>query len=66
MTTAAEIFADEGFIMQSGARHLGGHIGNNDERAEWIEEKIGDWKFAIDQLSMIAKKMPPSNRPMSA
>ncbi len=47
---------DFGFTIVSGHRYVGGFVGKEEARLPgWLEEKIEEWEFAIDQLTHAAK-----------
>lgn len=55
---ATEIFSDEGFKIRTGGRYLGGYIGEEDGKREWVKEKAEEWKKGVQMLSRAAKNFP--------
>ena len=55
---AADAFKDFGFKITSGARYLGGFIGTDESKADWIKKQVSDWKDGIEALASIAKSSP--------
>ena len=52
---ARHIFESKGLAIQitQGTRYLGGHIGTEREKAEWLEPKVRDWAAAVGVLERI-------------
>ena len=55
---ARAALGDLGFNIVTGYRYLGGYIGDSDDEAEWIAEKVGDYVAAISELAKVAKRFP--------
>jgi hypothetical protein len=56
---AAKIeFKDLGFEVVSGARYLGGFLGEDSEQKLWIEEKTSNWTDAVRELAKVAVRYP--------
>jgi hypothetical protein len=53
-------FADFTFKVQTGNRYLGGFVGEDEERDEWLESKISTWVNSIKQLTAVAGPYPQS------
>jgi hypothetical protein len=53
-------FADLAFNVQTGSRYLGGFIGEDENRDEWLASKITRWVDIINQLSMVTGPYPQS------
>lgn len=57
---AKEYFADLGFKIKTGSRYLGGFIGEETARAEWLQSEIDEWTNAVHLLAAAANKYPQS------
>jgi hypothetical protein len=54
-------FADLKFKVTTGARYLGGFVGEQSALKEWVqEEKVQHWKGAVAELASVAHKFPQS------
>ena len=42
----------------TGCRRFGGHIGSTSLRNEYVQSKILEWEYDLDQLTMVAKYYP--------
>ena len=51
-------FEQFGFVLTTGARYLGGFVGMDENRDEWIDAKVNDWVHGIKELAKAAKKYP--------
>jgi hypothetical protein len=49
-----------GFIVKTGARYLGGFVGEETDRNNWLEEKISEWSFGVGELANLAHTHPQS------
>jgi hypothetical protein len=52
--------ADLAFKVQNGIRYLGGFVGEDEDRDEWLELKIATWFNIIKQTSTVAGSYPQS------
>jgi hypothetical protein len=50
--------SDFDFKYQDGHRYVGGFIGTDASRTQWLEPMIADWVFGIEQLASVAKRFP--------
>ena len=59
-TAAREAFRREGFQMQfsRGKRYVGGFIGSEESRAEWLKGMVDGWVYGVRTLAAIAVKYP--------
>ena len=48
------------FKVKTGDRYLGGFVGEDFTREEWLKDKISNWEYGIDQLAMVAANYPQS------
>ena len=55
---AQEYFADLGFTVKTGDRYLGGYLGDDVSKKEWVSNKVKDWKCMIDKMSNICHRCP--------
>jgi hypothetical protein len=46
------------FEFQDGSRYVGGFIGSDDAKREWLEPQIQKWVAGIETLSPIVKRYP--------
>jgi hypothetical protein len=53
-------FADLAFKVQSRSRYLGGFVGEDEDRDEWLDSKIVTWVNSIKQLSTVTGPYPRS------
>ena len=44
------------FSIQTGARYLGGFIGSDNLRDEYVSSKVTDWVYGVEKLAMVATK----------
>lgn len=51
-------FSDLGFKIKTGHRYLGGFVGSDMARSEWLENRIQDWCFGVRELAKVAVKSP--------
>ena len=56
----AKILGDLGLIFSDGHRYLGGFIGSQQKKEEWIQEQTIVWSESISTLSRAAKRYPQS------
>jgi hypothetical protein len=50
--------SDFDFQYRDGHRYVGGFIGTNEARTQWLEPMIADWVFGIKQLAKAAQRFP--------
>jgi hypothetical protein len=50
--------AEFNFDFRDGSRYVGGFIGTDEAKREWLEPKIQQWVAGIETLSPIAKPYP--------
>uniref|UniRef100_A0A0G4FQK5 Uncharacterized protein n=1 Tax=Chromera velia CCMP2878 TaxID=1169474 RepID=A0A0G4FQK5_9ALVE len=56
---ARRIFAEYPAIkIVSGARLLGGHIGEGTHRQEWLSERVGEWQGSVERMAEAAEFAP--------
>ena len=55
---AKATFAHLGFTIVTGARYLGGHVGTDESRDEWVRGKVNLWSEGIEALSKVAQSSP--------
>ena len=55
---AREFFKAWKLDFVTGYRYVGGFIGAEEERDEWLEPKIDAWEQGVKDLAMVAKKYP--------
>ena len=58
MERAKARFAHLGFQVVTGARYLGGHVGTEESKLEWVREKINIWTAAVRSLAKVARSSP--------
>jgi hypothetical protein len=58
---AKEYFKDYDFTITTGNRYLGGFIGEETARDEWIQNEIEEWVFGVDELASAAVKFPQAS-----
>ena len=51
-------FAHLGFKVLTGARYLGGYIGDKAACTQWVDEKVMRWVAGVNALSKVAKSSP--------
>ena len=51
-------FAHLGFQVTTGARYLGGYVGDTTDQAKYIDAKVTEWTDGICRLSTIARSSP--------
>jgi len=49
---------DFNFRYAEGHRYIGGFIGTEELRKEWIFDKVVEWVYGVQQLAMVARKFP--------
>ena len=57
---AGETFHDFGIKVLTGHRLLGGFVGSDSEKSEWIQKKVDFWVKCVNKISQIANKDPHS------
>ena len=55
---ARQVLEEFNFLHKDGARYIGGFIGSDEARDEWIAPKLEAWKMGIKTLARIAKRYP--------
>ena len=55
---AAAQLAGFQFTYKTGARYLGGFLGDQSARGEWLEPKLQSWAKAVTSLSSVARRYP--------
>jgi len=58
LARAQLVFADLGFKVVSGARYLGGFIGESASLQPWIAQKVSKWASDVDILATAARAYP--------
>ena len=51
-------FAHLGFQIQTGARYLGGFVGDDAQQTEFVDTKVTEWATGIRRLGTIARSSP--------
>ena len=51
-------FSDFQFEYCDGHRHVGGFIGTEAAKAEWLDKKIQDWVYGVERLARAAVRFP--------
>ena len=54
MKRAEEYFADMKFQIYMGHRYLGGFLGCDEDRQDWVLKKVKEWGDMINKMSNIA------------
>ena len=57
---AKEVFEGYGVEILTGHRILGGFIGSESEKSNWIQKKVAFWVKSVNKISQIAKNDPHS------
>ena len=60
VNTAKEFFLDENFDVVCGYQYLGGYIGAEESKIQWIENKIAGWSEGVTKLTKVADRNPQS------
>ena len=55
---AKELLDDFEFIHWDGARYIGGFIGTEESRNEWLAPQIEAWEAGVKTLARVAKRFP--------
>jgi hypothetical protein len=50
--------ADFEFKYLDGHRYVGGFIGTEESRHQWLEPMIADWVYGIEQLAKVSQRFP--------
>jgi hypothetical protein len=53
---AEAYFEDLGFTIVTGARYLGGFVGEALDQTAWVEEQAKKWSTAVGELAYVAQK----------
>ena len=56
--TGKDFGAHHGFRVCTGARYLGGYIGDNESQINWLRERTLTWEKNINKISETAMKCP--------
>ena len=60
MERANEYFSDLGLKVVEGARYLGGFIGSEEKKVEWLQPKVENWVHEVECLAGAAASYPQS------
>ena len=55
---ARRVLEEFNFLHREGTRYIGGFIGTQEARDEWLEPKLETWKLGIKSLARAAKRYP--------
>ena len=50
---------DRKFKVEIGSHHLGGFVGDETLRDEYVSSKVRDWVYGVERLAMVATKNQP-------
>ena len=58
LAKAESLFRGEGITIVMGSRYFGGYIGDAGPQAQWLGDKVRDWKVGICMMTGLAHKHP--------